>query len=30
MDKAKTAGLEKIQAEYKKQWLQYLSESGIK
>ncbi|CAK4830271.1 unnamed protein product [Aphanomyces euteiches] len=30
MDKAKTAGLDKIQAEYKKQWLQYLSESGIK
>ncbi|MHA0856763.1 extracellular solute-binding protein [Paenibacillus sp. CMAA1364] len=30
MDKANAAGLEKIQTEYKKQWLQYMSESGIK
>ncbi|MDG0808115.1 ABC transporter substrate-binding protein [Cohnella rhizosphaerae] len=29
MDKAKKAGLDKIQASYKKQWLAYLSESGI-
>ncbi|WNQ14204.1 extracellular solute-binding protein [Paenibacillus aurantius] len=30
MEKAKAAGLEKIQAEYKKQWLQYLDEKKIK
>lgn len=30
MEKAKQAGLEKVQAEYKKQWLQYVSEKGIK
>lgn len=30
MEKAKIAGLDEIQAEYKKQWLQYLTESGIK
>ncbi|MFD2328119.1 extracellular solute-binding protein [Cohnella sp. GCM10020058] len=29
MDKAKKAGLDKIQESYKKQWLDYLSESGI-
>jgi len=30
MDKAKAAGLEKIQQEYTKQWLQYVQEQGIK
>ncbi|NMO97023.1 extracellular solute-binding protein [Paenibacillus lemnae] len=30
MEKAKQAGLDKIQEEYKKQWLQYVSEQGIK
>ncbi|MEW9698241.1 extracellular solute-binding protein [Paenibacillus sp. SI8] len=30
MEKAKAAGLEKIQAEYKKQWLEYVKSSGIK
>lgn len=30
MEKAKAAGLDKIQAEYKKQWLQYLDEAAIK
>ncbi len=30
MEKANQAGLEKIQAEYKKQWLQYVQEQGIK
>lgn len=30
MEKAKAAGLEKIQSEYKKQWLQYLDEAAIK
>ncbi|RKP48777.1 extracellular solute-binding protein [Cohnella endophytica] len=30
MEKAKQAGLEKAQAEYTKQWQQYLTESGIK
>ncbi|MZQ84905.1 extracellular solute-binding protein [Paenibacillus sp. 5J-6] len=30
MEKAKQAGLEKVQAEYKKQWLQYVNEKGIK
>lgn len=29
MEKAKQAGLEKIQAEYTKQWLAYVEESGI-
>lgn len=29
MEKAKQAGLEKIQEAYKQQWLQYLQESGI-
>ncbi|MDQ0916908.1 extracellular solute-binding protein [Paenibacillus sp. V4I5] len=30
MEKAKTAGLEKVQAEYKKQWLEYVKSAGIK
>ncbi|MFC7678373.1 extracellular solute-binding protein [Paenibacillus sp. GCM10028914] len=30
MEKAKQAGLDKIQAEYTKQWLQYLDDSNIK
>ncbi len=30
MSKAKTAGLEKVQAEYKKQWLEYTAGKGIK
>jgi ABC-type sugar transport system, periplasmic component len=30
MEKAKQAGLEKIQEEYTKQWLQYVEEQGIK
>ncbi|MGZ9583803.1 extracellular solute-binding protein [Paenibacillus marinisediminis] len=30
MEKAKQAGLDKIQAEYSKQWLQYLDDSNIK
>lgn len=30
MEKAKAAGLEKVQAEYKKQWLEYVKSSGIK
>jgi putative aldouronate transport system substrate-binding protein len=30
MEKAKAAGLEKIQAEYKKQWLEYVKSAGIK
>ncbi|MNZ53314.1 Lipoprotein LipO precursor [compost metagenome] len=30
MEKAKQAGLEKIQAEYTKQWLQYVQDQGIK
>ncbi|WP_263575762.1 extracellular solute-binding protein [Paenibacillus vietnamensis] len=30
MEKAKQAGLEKIQAEYTKQWLAYVQEQGIK
>ncbi|MDQ0890373.1 putative aldouronate transport system substrate-binding protein [Paenibacillus sp. V4I9] len=30
MEKAKSAGLEKIQAEYKKQWLEYVKVAGIK
>lgn len=30
MEKAKQAGLEKIQAEFTKQWLAYVEESGIK
>lgn len=30
MEKAKQAGLDKIQAEYKKQWVQYLDDSNIK
>jgi len=30
MEKAKQAGLEKVQSGYKEQWLQYLSEAGIK
>ncbi|TXK77838.1 DUF3502 domain-containing protein [Paenibacillus sp. N3.4] len=29
MEKAKAAGLDKIQAEYKKQWLQYLKDSDL-
>lgn len=29
LEKAKLAGLEKIQAEYTKQWLKYVEESGI-
>lgn len=30
MEKAKQAGLEKVQAEYKKQWEQYVKEKGLK
>lgn len=30
MEKAKQAGLDKIQEEYKKQWLQYLDDANIK
>lgn len=30
MEKAKQAGLDKIQDEYKKQWLQYVSDAGLK
>ncbi|WP_270167276.1 extracellular solute-binding protein [Paenibacillus sp. SYP-B4298] len=30
MEKAKQAGLDKIQEEYKKQWLQYVQDQGIK
>lgn len=30
MEKAKAAGLDKIQAEYKKQWLEYVKNQGIK
>lgn len=30
MEKAKAAGLEKVQAEYKKQWLEYVKSAGIK
>ncbi|MBE1442368.1 putative aldouronate transport system substrate-binding protein [Paenibacillus sp. OAS669] len=30
LSKAKTAGLEKVQAEYKKQWLEYTANKGIK
>ncbi len=30
MEKAKQAGLDKIHEEYKKQWLQYVQEQGIK
>jgi putative aldouronate transport system substrate-binding protein len=30
MDKAKAAELDKVQAEYKKQWLAYLDSAGIK
>jgi putative aldouronate transport system substrate-binding protein len=30
MEKAKNAGLDKIQAEYTKQWLQYLDDANIK
>jgi putative aldouronate transport system substrate-binding protein len=30
LSKAKTAGLEKVQAEFKKQWLEYTASKGIK
>lgn len=30
MEKAKAAGLDKIQAEFQKQWLQYLNDQGVK
>jgi putative aldouronate transport system substrate-binding protein len=30
LSKAKTAGLEKVQGEYKKQWLEYVASKGIK
>ncbi|WP_159882654.1 extracellular solute-binding protein [Paenibacillus puerhi] len=30
LSKAKTAGLEKVQSEYKKQWLEYTKSQGIK
>lgn len=30
MEKAKQAGLDKIQDEYKKQWLQYLDDANIR
>ncbi|MFD0693518.1 extracellular solute-binding protein [Paenibacillus sp. GCM10027628] len=30
MEKAKAAGLDKIQAEYTKQWLKYLDDQGVK